>query len=246
MVWIYFSPHYDDVAFSCGGLVYEQARTGDQISIWTICAGKPPVGGLSTFARGLHTRWKSSQNKRVNRRVEDKRSCRWLGASSRYFSIPDCIYRKDGQTGLFMYTSEEALNGPLQAGDSQTVDILRQELSSSIGWDMSLVCPLAIGNHVDHQLARLALEGLDHSLWYYADYPYVERHRVQVETMAQDGWVSQVFPISADGLVAWQNSIAAHRSQISTFWSGEVEMRQAVEAYLGWDNGLRLWKKPHS
>ncbi|MGE5124247.1 MAG: PIG-L deacetylase family protein, partial [Acidobacteriaceae bacterium] len=240
MEWIYFSPHYDDVAFSCGGLVWEQANAGDQVSIQTVCAGSPPVGGLSSFAHGLHKRWKSSQKERVSRRAEDKRSCTRLRAGSRYFSIPDCIYRRDRQAVQFMYTSEAALNGPLHPGDHQTVEELRQEITPFIQVDMNLVCPLALGNHIDHQLTRLALEALDHPLWYYADYPYVEHHRGQVETMEQAGWVSQIFPISSNGLTAWQDSIAAHRSQISTFWSSEAEMRQAIEAYLRWDNGIRL------
>ena len=52
------------------------------------------------------------------RRIEDSRSCLRLGATPHYFSIPDCIYRRDPQTNEFMYISEAALNGPLQLGDT--------------------------------------------------------------------------------------------------------------------------------
>jgi len=53
MNWIYISPHLDDVAFSSGGLVWEQSNAGEQVGIWTIFAGDPPVGPLSDFAEKL-------------------------------------------------------------------------------------------------------------------------------------------------------------------------------------------------
>jgi hypothetical protein len=59
MEWIYLSPHFDDVAFSCGGLVWEQTELGDEVSIWTICAGEPPPGPVSKYAQSLHDRWKT-------------------------------------------------------------------------------------------------------------------------------------------------------------------------------------------
>ena len=109
---------------------------------------------------------------------------------------------------------------------------------------MVVVSPLGLGNHVDHQLTRLAADGLDYTLWYSADYPYVLHYKEKLEHMAQEGWISQVFRVSQDGLAAWQDSIAAHGSQISTFWLNETEMRGAVMDYQNWNHGIKLWKKP--
>ena len=246
MLWIYLSPHFDDAALSCGGLVWEQVRAGDSVSIWTVCAGEPPATELSPFAQELHARWEAGDDAPSQRKVEDLNSCQRLGAASRYFDIPDCIYRRHPGTGRFLYASEAALSGPVQPGDDQTIARLREELGRAYQPGMNLVCPLAIGNHVDHQLTRLVLEGMRRSLWYYADYPYVEQGRVQVEELERAGWVSQHFSISQAGLLAWQDSIAAHASQISTFWRGETEMRQAIAAYLGGNNGFRLWRRPQA
>jgi LmbE family N-acetylglucosaminyl deacetylase len=243
MNWIYLSPHFDDVALSCGGLVWEQVRAGDSVSIWTVCAGSIPEGELSPFAIELHTRGDTGRDATTQRRQEDIHSCQRLGASYRYFTIPDCIYRHHPQTGEFMYASEAALNGPLQPGDDLTIIAYRENLKLNLLPDALIVCPLGLGNHVDHQLTRLAAEGLDSSLWYYADYPYILHSKEKLLSMAQEGWLSQVFPISQDGLVAWQDSIAAHASQISTFWMDEHVMRMAVSDYLGENLGIRLWKK---
>ena len=69
MEWIYLSPHFDDVALSCGGLLWEQAQAGEGASVWTICAGEVPAGQLSPFAQSLHERWEKGQGAAVQRRV---------------------------------------------------------------------------------------------------------------------------------------------------------------------------------
>jgi len=244
VAWIYLSPHFDDVALSCGGLLWEQTQIAEMVSVWTVCAGEPPLEDLSPFAKELHARWEVGQNAPAQRRNEDNRSCHRLGASIRYFSIPDCIYRRHPITNEIMYPSEASLNGPLQPGDFQVIRTLQDEIRQSLPPNAILVCPLGLGHHVDHQLTRHAAEGLNHPLWYYADYPYVLRDNAQLELMEQEGWVSQVFPISVEGLAAWMDSISTHGSQISTFWESELAMRQAVTYYLYWNDGIRLWRKP--
>lgn len=179
----------------------------------------------------------------MERRLEDIISCQRLGASSRHFNIPDCIYRRHPQTGEFLYTSEASLNGPIHPGDMQLITLLQAELKPLISGEMVVVGPLALGKHVDHQIARLALDGLGCTAWYYQDYPYVLRGSEQLERMEADGWSSSMFPISEQGLAAWQDSIAAHSSQISTFWTGEAEMRQAIADYEHSCGGLRLWRR---
>jgi LmbE family N-acetylglucosaminyl deacetylase len=246
MPWIYLSPHFDDVALSCGGLVWEQAQIGEMVSIWTVCAGEPPLGDLSPFAKELHARWEVGQNAPAQRKDEDTRSCHRLGASSRYFSFLDCIYRRHPLTNEFMYPSEASLNGPLHAGDIQFIGTLQEEIRQSLPPNAVLVCPLGFGDHVDHQLTRYAAEGLNRPLWYYADYPYVIRCKAQLELIEQEGWISQIFPISREGLAAWTDSISAHGSQISTFWESVLDMKRAVSDYLHLNAGIRLWRKPAS
>jgi hypothetical protein len=244
MYWIYLSPHFDDAAFSCGGLAWEQAQTGDKASIWTVCTAKPLTDKLSPFALELHTRWKSGQGPLEERKMEDLLSCLRLGVGSRHFNLLDCIYRRHPQTGEFLYDSEAALNGSLHSSEMDVVSWLQSKLKTYMTEDMTFVCPLALGNHVDHQITRLALEGLGCPTWYYQDFPYILRCRDQADDLEEHGWRSQVHPISEQGLRAWQDSVAVHTSQISTFWPSESEMRQSIADYLDWYGGVRLWKKP--
>src|SRR5512143_2255093 len=177
MSWIYLSPHFDDVALSCGGLVWEQARAGEMVSIWTVCAGESPHGILSPFAQELHDRWEAGQNPPAHRRMEDINSCGRLGAGYRYLDVTDCIYRRHPQTGEYLYPSEKALNGPLHPADTQLITSLQGDFRDSLQPNSIVVCPLGVGAHVDHQLTRLAAEGCGGTLWYYADFPYVLRYK---------------------------------------------------------------------
>ena len=232
------------MALSCGGLVWEQVQAGNQVSIWTICAGDVPGGPLSSLAQSLHERWDTDINTPSQRKMEDHRSCHRLGVATRYFSLPDCIYRRHPHTGEHLYTSSPDLNGPLHPGEAPLTTSLRADLQQHLQEDMLIVSPLSLGNHVDHQLTRLALEDLDIPLWYYQDFPYVLAEAGTLEQLQAEGWVAHIFPVSPQGLAAWQDSIAAHASQISTFWASEEGMRQSIAHYLGWYDGIRLWTRP--
>ncbi len=241
--WIYLSPHLDDVAISCGGLVWEQVQAGKPVEIWTICAGDPPAGPLSHFALSLHDRWRIDREVVALRREEDQQACLEIDATYRHFTIPDCIYRTDAD-GNHLYTGEKMLFGALQTPDLQLVDTVRQSLSMLLSEDDRLVSPLAIGNHVDHQLTRAAAEALGRQLWYYADYPYAQERLEEINRLASVGWKKKVFPISGMGLEAWIKSVMVYRSQISSFWLGMNELRAALENYREQMGGVRLWQPP--
>ncbi len=251
MEWIYLSPHLDDAALSCGGLIWEQAQAGIEVSIWTICAGDPPNEGLSPFAASLHARWRSGGQAVGQRRMEDIASCRILGAAHRHFALPDCIYRRSPATGEALYPSEGSLFGALHEQESRLVMDLATELGDNLPMRVVLVAPMAVGGHVDHRLTRAAVErlfapprpGRDWSLWYYADYPYVGAHPDELaQILHREDWEAHLFPISALGLQAWQQAVAAHVSQISTFWPSLDQMQAELAAYCRQSGGLRLWK----
>lgn len=244
MDWIYLSPHFDDAALSCGGLIWEQAQSGESVSIWTVCAGEPPEGALSPFAERLHARWESGPQAPVYRRAEDLASCQRLGAAHRYFSIPDCIYRRGEDSGQFLYTSEESLNGTLHSAEAPLIERLHRQMEQDLPQGAEMVCPLTLGNHVDHQLVRAAASRLKRRLWYYADFPYAARSSAWLDELSNAGWEYQVFPISTPGLAAWQASIAAHASQISTFWDSPEAMRASVEQFCQQMEGVRFWRQP--
>ncbi len=240
MEWIYISPHLDDAALSCGGLIWEQAAAGQTTSVWTICAGDPPSGPLSPFAEHIHERWETGREAVSQRREEDIRSCVQMRAAYRHFSIPDCIYRGSSEP---FYNTEESLFGSIHPDEERLIVGLSEELGRLIPLEAHVVCPLSIGGHVDHQLARAAVEKIGQRLWYYADVPYIWGRMDELTKLEQEGWLFERFTVSDTGLRAWEAAITEYRTQISTFWKDTAEMCAAIEAYCSSEGGLRLWQR---
>lgn len=240
--WIYLSPHPDDAVFSCGGLIWEQAARGEQVEIWTICAGDVPSGPLSPFARSLHERWQTGVQAASIRRDEDRAAARILGAGIRHFDLPDCIYRSvPGSPEHKLYTREEDLFGPLHPLEEELVHELAVQLEQDLSPGAQIVLPLALGNHVDHQLVRRAGQAIGRSGWYYPDFPYALQ--LGAIPRPEQEWQSVVWPVSDQGLHAWQAATATYHSQISTFWSDIGEVYEAIRVFARQQGGVTLWRR---
>lgn len=241
MRWIYISPHFDDAVLSCGGLIWEQTRTGIPVEIWTIFAGAPPAGPMSPFTQAMHEAWKTGTPEETValRRIEDQNACRKVGGLAVHFPVPDCIYRRSN-TGSLLYG--QGIFGGLNPRDAAVIDDVSNLLASRLNQYDVLVGPLGIGAHVDHIIARAALERLNRPLWYYADIPYFFR---EPESLPEKtiGLAEKNFYVSKEGLQAWQESIAAHKSQISMLFEDEVDMRQKMRDYTQRFDGLPLWER---
>ncbi len=239
MDWIYLSPHLDDVTLSVGGLVWEQINAGEKVGIWTICGGDPPPGDLSPFAAAIHHRWGVGAEAIRARRIEDIESCGVLQAAYSHFDLPDCIYRRSPQTGVHLYATEGSLWTPVHPDEEPLIQQLSVQIREKLSVGAKLVCPLTIGDHVDHRLTRAAAELVGVPLYYYADYPYSK----DIDFSDRVASYQEIkFSISSAGLTAWQQAIAAHRSQISTFWGNLKEMETAILSYYEQMGGIWLWK----
>ena len=247
MPWIYLSPHLDDVALSCGGLVAEQSQAGEEVSIWTLFAGDPPGGDLPPFARTQHAMWGLGRDAMAVRREEDRRACARLGASPVHLWLPDCVYRRSPEDGRPLYPSEEVIFGPIHPQERPLVDELSRRLAASLPSEAYLVCPLGVGGHVDHRLTRAAAVGLGRALWYYAEVPYVTRDPAwsggHAPLAAEDGWKVTLFPVSQIALRIWQAAVAEFRSQVPVLWEGGAAMRSALRGYCRQAGGVRLWRR---
>ena len=243
MEWIYLSPHFDDAALSSGGLIWEQSQAGEQVSIWTICAGVPQAG-LSDFAAQKHTSWEIVSDTVEERKEEDMFSCSIMGAETKYYHIPDCIYRRHPVSKEFLYNSEESLWNTFHPSESYLVEQLSSSLAQNLPEKAEIVAPLSLGEHVDHILTRKAAEMLKRPLWYYADFPYVAEKDAQLAQMRRSGWISVGLPVSEQGLLVWQRAVAAHKSQLSTFWKDEGDMKAALRDYRQKSGGAHLWRNP--
>ncbi|WP_160316657.1 PIG-L deacetylase family protein [Thermanaerothrix daxensis] len=242
MRWIYLSPHLDDAVLSCGGWIWYQVQKGQEVEIWTLCAGDPPEGPLSTYAQQLHRRWQTELNAVAIRRQEDREACARIGATPRQFPLPDCIYRRDPRQNRPIVNRDEDLFQPaLPSSERPRVAIVREWLEASLTDPFILVCPLGLGGHIDHHLTRAAAEALARpSLWYYAEFPYALRE-------CREGFyplsTHRPYPLElpAEALEIWVEAIACYRSQLSTFWPDLDALNRELRLYYQNCKGQILW-----
>jgi LmbE family N-acetylglucosaminyl deacetylase len=247
---LFIGAHLDDVVLSCGGQIADTTKQGGRVLIATVMAGEPPRGELSPFATELHGRWALAQDGVAVRRQEDVAACGVLGAEVWHGRVPDCIYRRDPITGETFYNSGADIFGGIAEAErvgllGEITAVLRQLPPAD-----QIYAPLGIGNHVDHQLVRLAAEQAFGwaELHYYEDYPYVQSTNLlatwqTAETVAGRQWQNKVIPLTAEGLAARGTAILAYRSQISTFFADEADLRAQLAGYCTAVGGERIWQR---
>ena len=155
------SPHADDAALSCGGLLSQHSDA----LVATAFSGDAPQQRTGALAR------LAGQERR---RAEDSAAMKVAGCQHLPLGIPDAIDRRDAD-GQPYYPSLPALFGAVRPEDSDRCREVQALLGTALG-ERTLLAPLGVGAHVDHQLCahvgrRLAAEG--HSVWFYEDAPYV-------------------------------------------------------------------------
>ncbi|HEY8602606.1 MAG TPA: PIG-L family deacetylase [Thermomicrobiales bacterium] len=231
-IHIFLAPHYDDVALSCGGTVAALADGGDRPQIVTVFGGEPPADDLTAFARWQHERWGTATGDTIATRLaEDEAAAAILGCDTQTLPFLDAIYRGDG------YLSDEALFGTLLAADfplaEQIVTAVIALPAMNSPADTVVYVPLAIGDHVDHQLVYRVGRLLAERGWRvlaYEDFPYVvlgdaanRRHAA----IAGEIGSPQVRSIAAT-LMRRLDAIAAYGSQLPVIFRFTDDWRAAV------------------
>lgn len=239
MRWIYFSPHFDDAILSCGGLIHAQAQQGLVVEIWTLFGGEA-TGPLSDFARQIHAMWGTGDGPQTValRKEEDLAAAARAGAEVVHFDFLDCIYRRAAD-GSPLYP--QSVFVPPHPLDADLPDSLAAALDSELLAGDVLVCPLALGGHVDHLLARTAVERLGRPLRYYADIPYLVNYPDALAA-ATARLEPEFFSLSEADLRAWQEAAAAYASQIDSLLKVEASLAQVLHDYWKEHHGLRLWR----
>jgi LmbE family N-acetylglucosaminyl deacetylase len=243
---IYLAPHLDDAVLSCGGIIWDQLRRHAQVEIWTIFAGDPGEGELSRFAQEIQQRWQTGPQSQSARRAEDTLACERIGALPRQFSYPDCIYRNYPGTTRPLIEKNEDLFQPLTGLEQPFIDKIIDALRLILPLESTLIIPLGIGNHIDHQIVRQIGEVLNRSRFYYADFPYSGSHPEEILERVPQNSSTYHFPVNNQSLALWQYAVEAYTSQISSFWPSLSEMYKSVEFYANSPIGNCLWQSDKS
>ena len=242
---IFLSPHPDDAVLSCGGWIYQLAQNGERPIVMTIFGGDRPADvPLSSFALSLHERWQLGADAPARRRDEDRAACDRLACYLLPLPFADAAYRVEPVTRHYVYDSEEAIFGEVR--DREVIDRVVEAVQARlqhVSDKVRLVVPLTAGKHVDHVITRMAAERLNADVIYYEDYPYAEQPERMTHVWGRaEGaaggtareWASETVGLSEAALQAKIEAFLEHRSQISTFYRDDEEVRQRMRAYAEW------------
>jgi len=177
----------------------------------------------------------------AQRRVEDERYAFFAEASVVFLDLPDAVFRG--------YEGDEQLLGPVRLDDDAPVSILRREIARLE--PQAVYVPLAVGNHVDHQLCRDAGVALlaEPRTWvmpgpdwagkvvFYEDFPYAWWKNFQslddlpegaLDGIPDDTYLTPRYADIGDQLERKVRGVAIYESQLDRLFGGMKPMASAV------------------
>ena len=263
---IFLSPHLDDAVLSCGGTLAHLRRNAVPVTVVSIFAGEiSNTEPLSPFAAAMHQFWGAPADVIALRRAEDRAALAHFGLQPHWLSFKDAIYRGEPARGEWFYTENPELFGaihPAERDFPQKIaaalrDFLHRE--NLLDTPATFYVPLAIGNHVDHQLVRQAAKYLARpgdAVFFYEDYPYVQwnpadRARALRETgdlWRATGFREKIISLTDADVQTKMDAIAEYRSQLAILFGGEAEMRAQVRAFTA-ESGHpaeKFWERENS
>ena len=267
MPHVVLSPHLDDAVLSCGGMLAQLHRNAVSAVVVSIFAGLVANNEpLSPFAAAMHQVWGAPEKTVALRRAEDRAALAYLGLEAHWLSFKDAIYRGKPEHGEWFYTDNTELFGAIhpseqdlpQAIAASLRDFLRRQ--QLFNKPLAFYVPLAIGNHVDHQLTRAAAKYLvrpGDTVLFYEDYPYAQwnpadKARAMAETAklwGGDGWEPYPVILTEDDLQQKLAAIAEYQSQLGMLFGDEAEMRQQVRIFSTAQSDTPVenyWKRENS
>jgi LmbE family N-acetylglucosaminyl deacetylase len=170
---LFLSPHYDDVALSCGGTALLLAQADRRPEVVVLFGAEPDSAQrLTPFALGQHEGWGLGAAEAIAaRRAEEAAAAAILGTRVQVLPFRDAIYRGE------RYTSDDRLFAePHEAEAGLPLEIVAAlGLSATPDGETRIYAPLAIGSHVDHRHGADAGVALARGGWdvlFYEDLPY--------------------------------------------------------------------------
>jgi LmbE family N-acetylglucosaminyl deacetylase len=236
---VFLSPHYDDIAISCGGTARLLADHGRQPIVALIFGSEPASDYRHTaFAEQMHRDWGLDASSVIaSRRAEEAVASRVLGTTDQFLPFHDAIYRGErylGDVDLFSIPTDDEM------------ELLPTAIAEAAGLtgepdgDTRIYTPLGAGKHVDHQLAfatgvELAHKGWD--VWFYEDLPYSIKPGVHADRIATSG-VALVEAAHIDVSSVWTakiDAIMSYPSQLETVFGryiGAGSTREEIDAVM--------------
>ncbi len=224
------SPHLDDAAFSCGGILAVLRDQGWRTVVATVFTRSVPQPRGFALACQLDKGLDAAVDYMALRRAEDADAMTHLGAEGRMLDFPEAPHRG--------YESAAALFGDVHTDDTTWAAIspaiagLLTELSPEL-----VLSPSGMGGHVDHRQvirAALAVVPADRHV-FYRDTPYAIRNPAGARHVHMAGLAAVHVDIAA-GLTRKVGAATAYVSQLGFQFGGPGPAGLALREFA-WAEG---------
>lgn len=220
------SPHLDDAAFSCGGMLATLANAGWRVVMSTVFTGSVPDPTGFALACQTDKGLAPEVDYMALRRAEDVAAARALGISlPRHMSLHEAPHRGYGSVPeLFASLREDdGIADDIAAAISGLIEELQPDL---------ILAPQGVGGHVDHLQVICALRSLGlatPALWW-RDFPYTVRTDDPKEPMratfaSLPTWEIEVSPEAEAAKFA---ACSAYASQLGFQFGGIDGLRERL------------------
>jgi glycosyltransferase involved in cell wall biosynthesis/SAM-dependent methyltransferase len=239
---IFFSPHPDDAALSCGGTIHSLVSQRKRVQVITVFADDSN-DEHSAFTRHLHQKWGGSDASSQRIR-EDSQALRSFGVNElAYWDYVEAPERRTSNRQS-LYATYDELSGMLAQADHLLIDHLVERISALdiSSCDTAFYFPLSLGNHVDHQILfavgyRLAAAG--RRVRFYEDYPYAGNYN---DEPGEFTWLSRQVAIPLETKL---QAVSAYRTQILGLGGSAQNLRRNLTRFssrLGGEPAERFWE----
>lgn len=241
---IFFSPHADDVVLSCGGTIHSLITRDESVAVVGVFAGKI-AAPASAYARHLHSKWRLGEEAIEERWQEDSAAMKLLGVENvEHWNYVEAPYRSN-EAGRPFYASNEELVGRITSADHPLRDDLARKIGAhlrSVEVEALLYFPLAVGDHVDHQLlfdVGLEMAAAGRQVRFYEDFPYVDSYVAN----GHHEWRSEALPIDVESKA---RAAAEYESQLYGMGGSALALEGRIRSIsTGLSNGKpaeRFWR----
>lgn len=267
---VFIEPHFDDVAFSCGGLLSELSQAGTDIDLVTVFTEGPSSGEqlsperLSPLARDIHEGWGAAINPYQTRKREAMDAIASLGARSHWLGLQEALYREPALT-----SPEELLElegDPQEDSSFQDVtEALKEFLEKTLGKlesppsspSVLLFAPLGVGGHRDHSLVHRAVRDLPLkrqgiATWYYEDFPYTLDIDALKRRVRQLGGRWEPTTVDVRSSIEARASLSArYATQVGAIFESQENLEESIRSYASFvgtpdQPRERFWKEGSS
>jgi LmbE family N-acetylglucosaminyl deacetylase len=176
---IFFSPHFDDAIFSCGGSIINHIKYGDQVYVVTVFSAIPEEENFNKFSSQIATRELFEKRRKENSEILENINVKVVN-----FDYLDAIFRKNDLGGYLCSFWSDVFHFSRNKHKEEKVlcDLLEKRISELIKENPRIIyLPLSLGNHIDHVMVNYIGQKIgnnDHEfdIYYYEDLPYASEY----------------------------------------------------------------------